>query len=123
MFKSTTILMFSFCVFLAVGLSAAAVDVTGDWELTQSSPRGERTSVIHFEQTGDQLTVTMEGFRGDTMTGEGAIEGDRITWTVQFSGPRGDMTLKYSGTVEGDVMSGQVQMGERGTMEWKAARK
>lgn len=123
MFKSSTILMLSFCVVLAIGSSAAVVEVTGDWELTQSSPLREGTSVIHFEKTGDQLTVTMERFRGETMTGEGAVNGDQITWTVPFSRFRGEMAMTYSGTMEGDTMSGRIQMGDRGTMDWKAVRK
>ena len=52
-------------------LSGHYVDVTGDWEMTTESPRGERTQTIHFEQDGEKLTITMQGgMRGGQGGGE-----------------------------------------------------
>lgn len=104
-------------------LTAQEVDVTGDWEMTTQSPRGERTSTVHFEQDGEKLTVTTQTMRGDEVTGEGTIVGNKIEWTITMSTPRGDFTIIYTGTVEGDTMSGEAQMGDFGTMEWTAKKK
>lgn len=111
-------------VFLLVSLTGAMdVDVTGDWEMTTVSPRGERTSTVHFEQDAEKITVTMEGRQGDEITGEGTIEGNAIEWTISRSTPRGDMTMTYEGTVDGDTMSGTVEVGDFGSFDWTAKRK
>ncbi|HUU52066.1 MAG TPA: hypothetical protein VMW92_03475 [Candidatus Heimdallarchaeota archaeon] len=111
-------------VFLLIGFAGAwDVDVTGDWEMTMATPRGdERTSTVHFEQDGEKITVTMEGRQGDEITGEGTIKGNEIDWTISRSTPRGDMTMAYKGTVDGDTMSGTVEMGDFGSFDWTAKR-
>lgn len=112
---------------LAAALSFAVygllTDVNGEWEMTFSSPRGERTSVMTIEQDGDKIIVTMEGFRGDELTGEGTVSDEDIEWTVKMDTPRGEFSITYKGTVSGDTMSGEAQMGERGSMEWSAKKK
>jgi hypothetical protein len=104
-------------------LTAQDVNVAGDWEMTTQSPRGERTSTVHFEQDGEKLTVTTQTMRGEEVTGEGTIAGNKIEWSITMSTPRGDFTITYTGTVEGDTMSGEAQMGDFGTMEWTAKKK
>jgi len=115
--------MFFILVFLAISLSAQDVNVTGDWEISMETPRGPMTQEMHFEQDGEKLTVTMTTRRGDEITGEGTIKGNEIEWTITRSTPRGEFTMTYKGTVEGDTMSGEVQMGDRGSSEWTAKKK
>ena len=115
-------------VFSPALLSGHYVDVTGDWEMTTESPRGERTQTIHFEQDGEKLTVTMQGGMrggqgGEEIKAEGTIQDNKVEWTFTRSTPRGDFSTKYTGTVEGDTMSGEVDRGQRGTAPWSAKRK
>ena len=114
--------MFSL-VLIPILLIAQEVDVSGDWEMTSQSPRGEMTRALHFDQDGQKIKVTMEGFRGDEITGEGTIEGNKIEWTMTMSTPGGEFTLTYKGTVDGDTMAGTVEMGDRGTRDWTAKKK
>jgi len=109
-------------ILLAVSLSAQEINVTGDWELTMETPRGERTSKIHFDQDGESITVNMSSSRGGEVTAEGTIKGNEIEWTVTRSTPRGEMTMTYTGKVEGNTMSGEVNFGDRGQAEWKATK-
>jgi hypothetical protein len=110
-------------VFLLIGLAGAYDgDVTGDWEMTMVTPRAERTSTVHFEQDGEKITVTMEGRQGGEIIGEGTIKGNEIEWTISRSTPRGDMTMSYKGTVDGDSMSGTVELGDFGSFDWTAKR-
>jgi hypothetical protein len=98
------------------------INVTGDWEMTTQSPRGERTSDIHFEQEGEKLIVTMQ-IMGEEATAEGTVKGNKIEWSITRETPRGEFTLAYAGTVEGNTMSGEAQMGDFGSMEWTATKK
>ena len=65
----------------------------------------------------------MEGFQGDEIIGEGTVKDNKIEWTMNMSSPRGEFSITYSGTVDGDKMSGQAQMGDFGSMEWTAKKK
>lgn len=105
-------------------LSAQDVNVTGTWDLTSQTPRGEeRTSPVVFEQTGETLKVKMTSFRGDEMTGTGTVKGQDIEWTITRTTPRGEITLTYKGKIDGDTMKGEVQMGDFGAMPWSAKKK
>ena len=114
-----------------VVLSGQDIDMTGDWELTTESPRGEVTQTIHIEQEGEKLTVTLQGGMGrrggqgggGEITAEGTIQGNNVEWSFTRNTPRGDFTTKYTGTVEGNTMSGEVDRGGRGTAPWSAKRK
>lgn len=123
MSKIYYVFTFFILVLITIFLSAQEVNVTGDWELTTETPRGKMTREVHFEQEGENLIVTMEGREGEEVTGEGTVKGNEIEWTVTRSTPRGEFTMTYTGTVEGDTMSGEVQMGDRGSIEWTATKK
>ena len=122
MSKTKSIFALSLMFFLALSLSALYADVTGDWAMTTQGRRGERTQDIHFEQKGEKVTVTMSG-RGGEIKAEGTIKGNEIEWTVTRETQRGDFTMTYKGTVEGDTMTGTMQMGERDPSEWTAKKK
>ena len=60
------------------------------------------------------------------MAGEGTIKENKIEWTFTMETPRGDMKMSYTGTVDGDSMSGQskMSMGENVREgEWTAKKK
>jgi len=108
----------------ALGLAQAAqtADVKGDWEITITTPRGERTSAMSIVQDGEKITVTITSSRGAS-TGEGTVKGDEISWSITRTTPQGEMTMNYKGKVTGDSMAGDVQMGDFGSAPWKAAKK
>ena len=129
--KSCSMIAMIALLIFPVMLSGLSIDLTGDWEMTTESPRGERTQTIHIEQDGEKLTITMTGGPGrrggqgggGEITAEGMIKGNKVEWSFTRNTPRGDFTTKYTGTVEGDTMSGEVDRGQRGTAPWSAKRK
>ncbi len=124
MSKSFRTLVFGILFLAGVSICALAVDISGTWEMSMETPRGEtRDSEIKIEQDGDKITVVMEGFQGDEITGEGTVTGNEAEWTVNFETQRGDMTIVYKATVEGDTMTGQAEVGDFGTMEFTAKKK
>ena len=98
------------------------IDVSGEWEMTRVTPRGEMTTPITFKQDGENLTVTTTGRDGQEIISKGTIKGQDIEWSITRTTPQGEFTMTYKGKVEGDTMSGTSQMGDR-TVEWKAKRK
>ncbi len=113
----------SLILVLSLLLSAHdAADVSGDWELTLQTQRGEMTQSMAIQQDGEAITVTMTGMRGGEFTGEGTINGNAIEWSVARSTQRGEISITYTGTAEGNSMSGKAQLMNR-TLEWSAVRK
>jgi len=110
-------------VLLVSAMVMAAVDVTGDWDMTVKSPRGDRTSTISFTQTDENLAVKTTGMGGQEVTGTGTVKGNDIEWTIVRTRPDGtEMKIVYKGKIEGDKMSGTFDM--RGTpVEWTAVKK
>jgi hypothetical protein len=104
----------------AVVLAAETASVAGNWTVTFTTPRGERTSTLVIVQDGEKLTVTREGERGDA-TGSGTIAGNAVEWSFTRETRRGTMTVSYKGSVDGDTMTGEVDMHGR-SVPWKAVR-
>jgi hypothetical protein len=110
------------CLFWTLPLLAAVVDVTGKWDVTVSSLRGERTRSADFVQDGESLKVKTVGRDGQAVESMGTVKGENIEWSVNRQTPRGAMTITYKGKVEGDKMKGTVQFGSRGSGDWSAKR-
>jgi hypothetical protein len=121
-----TNLMLSILLFtlMLVPLSAQDVNVAGDWEISMTMREREMTRAMTIEQDGEKIKVTMEGFRGgDETIGEGTIKGNKIEWTITRESQRGEITMEYSATVDGDTMTGEVSVGDFGSFEFTAKKK
>ncbi|NIM17174.1 MAG: hypothetical protein GTO45_27660 [Candidatus Aminicenantes bacterium] len=110
-------------LFMFQRLDAGKVNVSGKWQMTIESPRGERTRDVEFVQDGENLKVIMTGRQGTTIEGKGTVKDNKIEWTITRETPRGTFTMTYKGTVDGDTMKGEVEMGGRGSRKWSATRK
>jgi hypothetical protein len=101
---------------------AKTLDVAGVWELTMQTPQGEMTRDATFTPEKDAIKVTMEGPMGE-MKGEGTAKESEVTWTMTISTPGGDFALVFKGKVDGDKMTGEIQMGDMGTSTFTATKK
>ncbi len=111
---------------LASGAALAVTqetDISGGWELTIQSPRGQMTIGARFAQEGTKLTVTMTGPRGDESAGQGTIQGQAVQWSVTRSTGGGERTVVYKGTIKGTSMSGTADLGELGTVGWTGTKR
>jgi hypothetical protein len=107
------------CTFiLALGLAASAAaqapaNAAGTWELTTTTSSSgliggmiSQTLTLKQDHAG-KLTGTLEGRGHPHVTG--SVNGDKIEFTVSFSGRDGHTTSeKYTGTISGDSMKGTV---------------
>ncbi len=124
MVKKHIIILSAALLFLAGSALALDQDVAGEWEFTSEGRQGPQTQTIKIEQDGEKITVTMEGRMGEA-TGEGTIKDNKIEWKITRETPRGEFVQTYTGTVDGDAMSGEMQMsmGNRPASEWTAKKK
>jgi hypothetical protein len=98
------------------------VSVSGTWDMTVQAPQGERPTTATFTQEKEVVKVSLSGPEG-TINGEGTLKESAILFTITISGPNGDFSLFFKGKVEGDSMTGEIQMGDYGTMTWIAKKR
>jgi hypothetical protein len=94
--------------------------VAGTWEMTSQSPRGSRTQTMTVTQDGATIKGTIKGQRGESPL-EGIVTGNKLSFTVKRDTPNGTFTIEYTGTVDGDSMTGKSHS-ERFDGEWTAKR-
>jgi hypothetical protein len=95
--------------------------ISGAWAMTVQTPNGDNPSDATFTQDKETFKVSLSGPQG-TISGEGTIKDGALQWTMTISTPQGDFTLSFTGKVNGDTMSGEVQLGDFGTAPWSAKR-
>ena len=95
--------------------------VDGNWNLTMTTPMGERQATLSLQSSGSTLT----GAQGaDGNTGEifdGTVNGNNVSWKVSITNPM-PLTLEFTGTVSGDSMSGEMGIGPMGSFPFTGAR-
>jgi autotransporter translocation and assembly factor TamB len=101
---------------------AKAVDVTGVWESTVESPQGTLTSTATYKQQGEDLTGTHVGQMGELPL-KGTVKGNAITYTISLDLQGQQLTITYSGKVDGDTITGTAEFGGMGSAGWTVKRK
>ncbi|GAB5475083.1 MAG: hypothetical protein Mars2KO_31820 [Maribacter sp.] len=91
--------------FLQAVESHSAPSLLGVWDMTLDSPRGEMNSLLTIFKHNDRLM-------GKTKDGEFGItkDGDELSWESPFKTPMGTMQAHFNGIIEGETMSGIMEM-------------
>lgn len=97
------------------------MSVDGAWTITVSTPRGDQVSTLTIASAGETFSATMAGERGTSEIRDGKIDGVNLSWSSQITSPM-PMTLTYKATVDGDAMTGAVQLGSFGAARLKGVR-
>jgi hypothetical protein len=87
--------------------SAFAADITGAWT---GDVGGQFQITFNFKQDGDKLTGSVQGPQDPITISDGKIDGDKISFTVNFNGT----TIHHSGTVTGDTIKLATEGGDFG---------
>jgi hypothetical protein len=94
--------------------SNAAPTVSGNWQLSWTSRKGgQRQVTMQVKQDGGKLSGTIEGERGSAPL-KGSLEGNRVSFSLKMR----KRQVSFSGTVNGDKMSGTTEEGA----SWTATR-
>ena len=89
-------------------------DVVGTWDTVTNTPLGQQKATITLQADGDALTGTMAGAQGTVDIKNGAVDGNKATWSVDITNPM-PITLEFSVTADGDSLSGNVKLGAFGS--------
>jgi hypothetical protein len=100
-------------------------DVAGIWTMTMKGPQGEiiMTMDATFTQDKEAIKVSMMSPMGVEMKGGGTIKGQELQWTMANITKPDDVSLGFKAKLDGDTMTGEVQMGDFGTATFSAQKK
>ncbi len=96
--------------------------VDGNWNITMSTPMGDRSGTISLKSSGNTLTGTGTQGEGNSVElFDGTVNGDEVAWKMSITNPM-PLTLEFKGTVAGDTMSGEMGIGFMGSFPFTGTR-
>jgi hypothetical protein len=95
--------------------------VDGKWEIVINSPLGAQKAQLDIASNGGALTGTQTAQQGSGPLENGKVDGNNVSWSAKISSPM-PLTLDFSGTVDGDKLSGSVKAGSFGSFPFTGSR-
>lgn len=97
-------------------------DLSGRWDVHIHFSAGTAQHVLHLKQQNGKLDGTHQGdFLARELSGE--LNGDKVRIASSVSERHGDsLQFEFNGTLQGDQMSGELNMGEYLGARWTAKR-
>ena len=95
--------------------------VDGTWNITMSTPMGERNAPLTLKNAGGTLTGTMAAEGNSAEIFDGNANGDDVAWKVSITNPM-PLTLAFTGKVSGDSMTGEMGIGPMGSFPFTGTR-
>ena len=92
--------------------------VDGNWNITLSTPMGERKTTLTLKSAGGTLTGTQGADGKSAEIFDGTVSGDDVNWKVSITNPM-PLTLEFIGKVSGDSMSGEAGIGPMGNFPFR----
>jgi hypothetical protein len=97
------------------------MSVDGNWNITMSTPMGERNASLSLDSSGTALTGTQaaDGNSGEIF--DGTVNGNSVAWKISITNPM-PLTLTFTGTVDGNAMTGEIGIGPMGSFPFRGTR-
>jgi hypothetical protein len=108
---------------LLATLAASAADVAGTWKLAYTTENGlTREATLDLKLEGDRLSGVLASDRGKAQIETGKVNGDEISFSLLRRGNGDEITVNFSGKVEGATMKLKMQYGQRQPVDVVARR-
>ncbi|OGO23289.1 MAG: hypothetical protein A2Z28_03310 [Chloroflexi bacterium RBG_16_51_9] len=98
------------------------MSVDGKYEVELQTTLGPQPISLILKTNGASLSGTMDGHFGNQSFSGGTVNGNELAWSVNLQSPMGVMQLDVKGTVNGDSIEGQVQLGSFRPTPFKGKR-
>lgn len=95
--------------------------VDGDWNITMSTPMGERNATLSLKTSGGTLTGIQAAEGNSAEIFDGTANGDSLAWKVSITNPM-PLTLEFTGKVAGNNMTGEMGIGPMGSFPFTGTR-
>ncbi len=100
---------------------AAAVDITGEWDLEMHFAASKVNQRLVFEQTDNLLRGTHFASIGSREI-SGTVHGNEVLMRSSYTLQGMRINYEFTGTISQDAMEGEVSLSEYGKASWKAKR-
>jgi imidazolonepropionase-like amidohydrolase len=97
--------------------------VAGTWDITVTSPQGENRASMTVTQTGGTLDGSMVTEMGTVQITDGRVTGQRVGFTIAVPISGQTTTIVFRGTVDGNRMTGNADLGALGSATFTAERR
>ena len=97
------------------------MSIDGKWTITMTTPMGERTAQLVLKAANGALTGTQSADGNEGEIFDGSVNGNDVAWKIEITDPM-TLTLAYTGTVDGDTMSGDMGIGPMGSFPFTGVR-
>jgi len=98
---------------LSATQTALAADITGTWIMKVESPLGTGTPTFTLVQKGEEVTGDYKGQLGEAKVA-GVLKGNALSMSYDINAQGLALKITYSGTVDGNHVSGKVIFGDQG---------
>jgi hypothetical protein len=95
--------------------------VDGNWNITMSTPMGDRNTTLTLKSSGGALSGSQTAEGNSTDIFDGTVSGDDVAWKVSITNPM-PLTLEFTGKISGDSISGDMGIGPMGSFPFKGTR-
>ncbi len=96
--------------------------VDGTYKVDINTPMGTQSATLTLKADGDSLSGTSASSQGTQDFDGGTVDDDDFAFSMNLSGPMGQIQLDFKGTVDGDDISGNVQLGSFGSASFRGSR-
>ncbi len=95
--------------------SAQTPSLSGMWDLTWSTPRGEQTFKVTLVQDGVALTGSAKGPMGEMPVKDGKVDGDKVSFVLEMAigrpgGQARTLEQLFTGVLADGTITGEIQM-------------
>jgi hypothetical protein len=115
------LLVFTAARFGTALVAAEPAKVAGQWKFTVELEMGTGHPTVTLKQDGEKLSGTYDGRYGVSPL-EGTIKENKIEFTVSMTAEGTAVAGVFTGTVDGETMSGAVEFDQAGEGTWSAVR-
>ncbi len=82
--------------------------MSGSWELSWATPRGDQTVTVVFAQDGMNVTGTAQMRMGEAPVKNGMLHGDKLTFVLEFGRADRTFSQSFTATVKEGTMEGTI---------------
>ena len=107
---------------VAAPAAGSGANITGVWDFAVETSQGSGSPTFTFKQQGETLTGTYKGQFGEAPL-TGTVKGADVKFTVKVNAQGQDLSITYTGKIDGNSMKGTASFGELGEGTWTGKRK
>src|SRR5437764_4082056 len=89
----------------------AQTDITGDWDVTVTSPQGTNTTPVTFKQEGDKVSGMFKSPQGTLPFEGGKVAGNELTFTFTVTTQGMQLPITLTGKIDGASITGKADFG------------